>query len=63
MQQNVERESAVPLHAERNPNNPEEAGEEGEGTSQGDNLMLRKMRMVSPFCTTPDWVKVSSLLG
>ena len=31
---------------ERSPENPEEAGEEGEGTSQGDNLMLRKMRMV-----------------
>ena len=34
--------------SDRNPENPEEAGEEGEGTSQGDNLMLRKMRLVPP---------------
>lgn len=43
MQQNPETE---PGHAERNPENPEEQGDEGEGTSQGDNLMMRKMRMV-----------------
>lgn len=35
-----------PSHAERNPENPEEQGEEGEGTSQGDSLMMRKMRLV-----------------
>ena len=35
-----------PAHAERNPENPEEQGEEGEGTSQGDSLMMRKMRLV-----------------
>jgi hypothetical protein len=49
---------------ERSPENPEEAGEEGEGTSQGDNLMLRKMRMVpnklgkrmvSASCLQPGW--------
>jgi hypothetical protein len=34
------------VYAERNPENPEEQGEEGEGTSQGDNLMMRKMRLV-----------------
>ena len=34
------------MHAPRNPDNPEEEGEEGEGTSQGDNLVMRKMRMV-----------------
>jgi hypothetical protein len=38
-----------PLHAERNSENPEEDGEEGEGTSQGDNLMMRKMRLVAFF--------------
>lgn len=37
---------AEPAHAERNPENPEEQGEEGEGTSQGDSLMMRKMRLV-----------------
>ena len=41
--------TAEPAHAERNPENPEEQGEEGEGTSQGDNLMMRKMRMVRPL--------------
>ena len=39
------------MHAERNPENPEEQGEEGEGTSQGDNLMMRKMRLVRFACT------------
>ena len=37
---------ATTTHAPRNPDNPEEEGEEGEGTSQGDNLVMRKMRMV-----------------
>ena len=42
------KEAENTVTSDRNPENPEEAGEEGEGTSQGDNLMLRKMRLVSP---------------
>ena len=49
------------MHAPRNPDNPEEEGEEGEGTSQGDNLVMRKMRMVrfpmlsSPYVYFQNW--------
>ena len=42
------KEAENTVTSDRNPENPEEAGEEGEGTSQGDNLMLRKMRLVPP---------------
>ena len=53
MQQNQTAPVSVQEH---NPENPEEAGEEGEGTSQGDNLMMRKMRMVRE-CAVPGAVR------